>query len=69
MKTTIKVQSIHDGTVIARRSKYNFATLEVHGELKVKGIDVYSVKNSLAGYNKRAKKNIVIASSCSIACL
>lgn len=43
-----------------RRSKYNFASLELNGELKVKGIDVYSVKNALAGYNKRAGKKIAI---------
>jgi hypothetical protein len=44
-----------------RRSKYNFATLQIAETITVKGIDVQSVKNSLAGYNKRNDKTIVLS--------
>ena len=43
---------------MARRSKYKFGISKVGDTITINGIDVYSMKNSLAGYNERNKKQL-----------
>ena len=44
---------------MARRSKYKFGTSVIGDTITINGIDVYSMANSLAGYNKRNDKTLV----------
>jgi len=46
---------------MARRSKYKFASLAVNDILVVEPLDVYAMKNSLHGFNKRNKTNIALS--------
>jgi hypothetical protein len=41
-----------------RRSKYNFASARVGDEMTVAGIDIYSMQNSLRGFNSRNKTSL-----------
>ncbi len=43
---------------MARRSKYKFGTSGIGDTITINGIDVYSMSNSLAGYNKRNKSEL-----------
>lgn len=43
---------------MARRSKYKFASLAKGDVITVEPIDVYAMRNSLAGFNKRNKTAI-----------
>lgn len=43
---------------MARRSKYNFGKSNIGDTILIKGIDVYSMNNSLAGYNKRNQSEL-----------
>ena len=43
---------------MARRSKYKFGASKIGDTITIAGIDVYSMKNSLAGYNERNDKKL-----------
>ena len=46
---------------MARRSKYKFASLQVKDTITVAAIDVYTMLNSLAGFNKRNDAKIELS--------